>query len=613
MQALRLWIPILSALIALATSGPVVSQSLFGGDDFLPVSEAFGYQLQDNGDGTVTLNWDIAPDYYLYKKRLGIEGADGALGDIQYPSGTVIHDEFFGESEVFYNSADVLVDTGDARALKLTWQGCAEAGLCYPPQSARVELSGYAGSDTGSTPGASTRSGDSVGSGDDNATADTPGGELAEDESLTRQLASSGLFWNLAVFFGLGLLLVFTPCVLPMIPILSTVIVGNEASRSRAFALSGVYVVSMAVTYSLLGVAAALAGANLQAMLQAPVFIIAIAVVFVALALSMFGLYELQLPGFIRDRLGRVSQNQQGGSLASAAGMGVVAALLASPCMTAPLAGALIYITDTGDASLGGLALLALGLGMGAPLIALATFGAGLLPKPGTWMDGVKAVFGFILLGTTVYFLERILDDAVVLGLWGALTIALGLSLWHLARAVSRSMPLRTLTSSAGAVVALWGALMMIGAAAGGSQAWQPLNGLALAGTANTPAAPQHAQFDDFKSVADLDQAVASAGSQGQWTLVDFYADWCVSCKVIEEEVFGDETVIAELSDMQLLRADVTANDALDQELMQHLQVIGPPTILIIGPDGTEYRSQRTTGEVSADVFLNRLNQARQS
>ncbi|MCE0760858.1 protein-disulfide reductase DsbD [Marinobacter sp. G11] len=614
MRAIRLWIPILSALMALATSWPAASQSVFGGgDNFLPVQEAFQYQVEDNGDGTLTLSWDIAPDYYLYKKRMSIEGVDGALGEIQFPSGTLIHDEFFGESEVFYNNVELLIDAGDASGLDLTWQGCAEAGLCYPPQSATVDFNGEPQSASGKTAG----SGPSVDSSNETTASAAPATQgdtaVAEDESLTRQLASSGLLWNLVVFFGLGLLLVFTPCVLPMIPILSTVIVGNEAGRGRAFALSGVYVMTMAVTYALLGVAAALAGANLQAMLQAPVFIISIAVVFILLALSMFGLYELQLPAFIRDRLNRVSNNQHGGSLASAVGMGVVAALLASPCMTAPLAGALIYIADTGDAMLGGLALLALGLGMGAPLIALATFGAGLLPKPGAWMDGVKAVFGFILLGTTVYFLERILDDALVLGLWGALTIALGLSLWHLARAVTRSAPLRTLSSSAGAVITLWGALMMIGAAAGGSQIWQPLNGLALAGSAPTQAGPQHAQFDAFKSIADLDDAVAEAGNDGQWTLVDFYADWCVSCKVIEEEVFGNDNVIAELADMQLLRADVTDNDKLDQELMKHLRVIGPPTILIIGPDGTEYRAQRTTGEVSAEVFLNRLDQARQS
>lgn len=594
MQVIRPWIPILSALMALATSWAAAGQALVGGsDEFLPVQEAFQYQVHDNGDGTLTLAWEVAPDYYLYRKRLRIEGVDGALGNIDYPTGTVIHDEFFGDSEVFYERADILIDAGDARALTLGWQGCAEAGLCYPPQSATLDFNGNPVSV--------------------NAKARSHGAGLAEDESLTRQLAASGLFWNLAVFFGLGLLLVLTPCVLPMIPILSTVIVGNQAGRGRAFALSVVYVVTMAVTYALLGVAAALAGANLQAMLQAPVFIISIAVVFILLALSMFGLYDLQLPASIRDRLGRVSSNQRGGSLAGAAGMGVVAALLASPCMTAPLAGALIYIADTGNAFLGGLTLLALGLGMGAPLIALATFGAGLLPKPGAWMDTVKAVFGFILLGTTVYFLERILEDALVLALWGALTLALGLSLWHIARAVSTNAPIASLTRSAGAVVTLWGALMMIGAAAGGGTLWQPLQGLVVAGNASATGEPQHAVFEDFKSVADLNRAVAEAGSRNRWTLVDFYADWCVSCKVIEDEVFGDEAVMAELSEMQLLRADVTENDALDQELMRHLRVVGPPTILIIGPDGQEYRAQRTIGEISAETFLNRLHQARQS
>jgi len=601
-RTIRLWLSILSALLVSVISGPVSGQSLFGSnDEFLPVQQAFQYDIQDMGDGTLILDWDIAPDYYLYRKRMTIDGVGGDLADIRYPSGTVIRDEFFGDSEVFYNRAEIVIGRGDARALTLTWQGCAEAGLCYPPQSVTVDFNGnpVSASDSGADAKPIPDSSRNVSSG------------MAEDESLTRQLASSGLFWNLAVFFGLGLLLVFTPCVLPMIPILSAVIVGNESGRGRAFALSGVYVSTMAVTYALLGVAAALAGANLQAMLQAPALIVAIAVVFVLLALSMFGLYELQLPSFVRARLSRISERQHGGSLTSAATMGVVAALLASPCMTAPLAGALFYIADTGDVTLGGLALLALGLGMGVPLIALATFGAGLLPKPGAWMDGVKAVFGFILLGTTVYFLERILDDALVLALWGGLTIAAGLALWYVAGAVSCITPLRTLAASAGAVVSLWGALMMIGAAAGGSQPWQPLNSLVTESRAASE--QQHAAFDDFKSVADLNRALAEAGDRGQWTLVDFYADWCVSCEIIEEEVFGDARVIARLSDMQLLRADVTANDKLDQELMRHLKVVGPPTILIIGPDGQEFRAQRTTGEVSAEVFLDRMAQAHQS
>lgn len=614
MRETRLWVRILSTLIVLATSWPVAGQSLFGtgtGSDFLPVEEAFQYSLTQNPDNTMTLRWDIAEDYYLYRKRLTIEGVDGELGGIEYPPGLMINDEFFGESEVYYTQAEVRIEPGKASALSLSWQGCADAGLCYPPQSAEVRFSGEPWSG-GSEEEQASRSpiGDVTSPG--SVASSVSSQALAEDQSLTSQLAAGGVAWNMLVFFGLGLLLVFTPCVLPMIPILSTVIIGNGAGRSRSFVLSTVYVMTMAMTYALLGVLAAMAGANLQAVLQAPVFIILIAIVFVLLALSMFGLYELQLPSFIRNRLGQLSSQQKGGSLLSAGIMGVIAALLASPCMTAPLAGALIYIADTGDTVLGGLALLALGLGMGAPLIALATVGAGLLPKPGGWMNAVKALFGFVLLGTTVYFLERIIDDSVTLALWGALTLALGIVLRSAASSAEKSRSLNLISLSLGTILALWGSVMMVGAAAGGDKLTQPLNGLALGGV-NGSIEQTHAWFEDFKSVEDLNRAVAEAGGEGQWTLVDFYADWCVSCKVIEEEVFGDASVVAALSDMQLLRADVTDNDALDQALMKHLEVIGPPTILILGPDGQEYRAQRTTGEVSAEVFLERLGLARQS
>ena len=604
MRTIRSWLLMLSALSFLVTGLPAYGQSPLGNNnDFLPVDQAFKYSLQDNNDGTVTLLWDIAPGYYLYRDRMKVEGNNTGLNDVSYPSGKTITDEFFGDSEVYFNLAELLITTGDANALKLTWQGCAKAGLCYPPQTVRVDFSGQ-----------EVQAADISGPGSNgDVTSAAASNELAEDQSLASQLAGSGLIWNLVIFFGLGLLLVFTPCVLPMIPILSAVIVGSDALRGRAFILSLVFVVAMAITYALLGVAAALAGANLQAMLQAPLFIAPLAVIFVLLALSMFGLYELQLPAFIRDRLDQVNSKQKGGSLSGAAVMGFISALLASPCMTAPLAGALIYIADSGNASFGGLALLALGLGMGAPLIALATIGSGLLPKPGAWMNGVKAVFGFILLGTAVWFLERILDDPLILALWGALALALGLSVRQVVNTQSTEAPLKTLMSSTGAVITLWGALMVIGAAAGGTQLWQPLATLAGSGNATPAASKAHARFDSFKSVNDLNRAVESAGSKGQWTLVDFYADWCISCKVIEKEVFGDPEIVEALSDMQLLRADVTANDKLDQELMRKLQVVGPPTILIIGPDGQEYRAQRTIGEVSARQFLNRLAAARQS
>lgn len=599
----RLPVILLGYLLLLAAPGVLWAQSSLAGDDYLSPEQAFDYQLSTNADGSVTLSWNIAPDYYLYRKRMNVEGVDSPIRSVDYPDGEIITDEFFGDSEVYFNSAQILIQPQDARKLKLTWQGCAEAGLCYPPQHTTVTLD-RAGAATGKAQATA---------------ADGPGSPAAQnqatDQSLARQLADSGLLLNLAIFFGLGLLLVFTPCVLPMIPILSAVIVGSQARRARALWLSSVFVVSMAFTYALLGVAAALAGANLQAALQAPVFIVPLAVIFVLLALAMFGIYELRIPAVLRQRLDRVNQRQKGGSLTGAAVMGFLSALLASPCMTAPLAGALIYIVDTGDATLGGLALLALGLGMGAPLILLATVGSGLLPKPGRWMVAVKAAFGFILLGTAVWFLERIIPGPAELLLWGALALGLGLTLWRLRKPLASAEAVQQLVGSVGLLICLWGGLMVIGGAAGGDQWLRPLQPFVRLPpqAAETVQPASETEFTVFKSKADLDEALDKAGSRGQWTLVEFYADWCVSCKVIEEEVFGDPAVQKAMADMQLLQADVTRNDAIDQALMRQLQVVGPPTILLFGPDGKEYRAQRTVGEISAEAFLDRLESAHSS
>ena len=585
---------LISTLLVAVGAPMTTAQSLDGGgSEFVPVEEAFQYDLQEHSDGSISLSWRIAPGYYLYRKRMEVQGQNGELEEVIYPDGETISDEYFGESEVYFNSAELLIRSGSADIIQLSWQGCAEAGLCYPPQHATIDV---------------TKSSSASGSPSDPAS-----GELAADESLASQLTDSGLVWNLLVFFGLGLLLAFTPCVLPMIPILSSVIVGSGALRKRAFWLSLTFVLAMAVTYSALGVAAAFAGANLQGMLQQPIFIGPLAIIFVLLALAMFGLYELQLPAPIRDRLERANSRQSGGSLAGAAVMGFFSALLASPCMTAPLAGALLYIADSGDAVLGGLALLALGLGMGAPLVALATLGSSLLPRPGPWMNGIKAVFGFILLGTAIWFLERVLDNSVVLALWGALALSIGLILRQTAGATNK-MALRNLLNTSGMVVALWGALMIIGAAAGGHQMLHPLEKLAQGEAVIADGvADSSGSFEDFKSWPDLERSLAEAGGRGQWTLVDFYADWCVSCKVIEEEVFGDPKVQQAMGDMALLRADVTKNDLADQELMRRLKVLGPPTVMIFGPDGQEYRAQRTIGEISAEAFLERLHTARSS
>lgn len=576
-------------------------------NDFLPVEEAFQYDVTTGPDNTIAIDWEITEGYYLYRSRLTVSGNNGTVERVESPAGQTITDEYFGESEVYYDSVRVTVAPGDAETLSLSWQGCAEAGLCYPPQTATVAVPGADSASTTDSGGATTGASGS-GTASQNETPDTA---LAEDQSLAQQLSDDSLFWSLAVFFVLGILLVFTPCVLPMMPILSAVVVGKGAGRSRAFMLSLVFVLFMAVTYAVFGVIAAMAGANLQAFLQNPVFIGALAVLFVLLALAMFGLYELQLPAFLRDRMDSLNQKQSGGSLGSAAIMGVLSALMASPCMTAPLAGALLYIADTGDALLGGTALLALGLGMGAPLILLGTVGGQLMPRPGVWMNRVKAFFGFVLLGTAIYFLDRVLDPALTLGLWAALMLALAATLYS-QLAGQLSGPLTAITRVLALLIGLWGGLMLIGAAGGAENATQPLSFLSgSAGTASSDEASEEAlEFDNIADHEALQQSVASAARNGRWTLVEFYADWCISCQVIEEEVFGDSQVQNALADFQLIQADVTDNTPAHQNMMKQLDVVGPPTLMLYGPDGQEVRAQRVVGEIGPDAFLDRLEKA---
>lgn len=595
MRYTRSAVTVMAALfLMLGSMIPV--QAAIDQSEFLSPEDAFQYELVPDGD-RLRLEWTIADDYYLYRKRMSVSGQDAEPASVSYPEGEIITDEYFGESEVYYGQAEVMIDPGAVRTLELSWQGCADEGLCYPPQSATVTLDGE-------TSGAGGKK-------DPESVQAEGAAPQAEDEYLASSLADSSLVWNLALFFGLGLLLVFTPCVLPMVPILSAVIVGSQAGHGRALQLSLAFVITMAATYAVLGAVAGLIGANLQAVFQVPLFIGGLAGIFVLLALSMFGVYELQLPGLIRERLETINNRQTGGHLGGAALMGFFSALLASPCMTAPLAGALLYIAESGDALYGGLGLFALGLGMGAPLVAFGTLGASVLPKPGPWMNGVKALFGLILLGTAIWFLDRILADPVVMALWGVLAVIAAVLALTAVRHAKLAEPARALAAALALVVGLWGALMLVGSSAGGSDPYSPLRPFVGGGepaVAVGEADDGMAGFEIIKSPRDLDQAVASAGEQGQWTLLEFYADWCITCEVIEEEVFGDPEVQKALADVQLLQADVTANDSTDQALMDELQVVGPPTIMLIGPDGEERRGYRVTGEISSDAFLQRLS-----
>ncbi|OHX11719.1 thiol:disulfide interchange protein [Chromobacterium sphagni] len=573
-------------LLALLWAAPAGAQA-----GFLPPEQAFRLSAEPQDDGRLRLRWDISDGYYLYRKHITVEALPaGSAPAPAMPAGKTIADEFFGESEVYFQRLELQVETGQARQLRIGWQGCAEAGLCYPPQSRVVTLAGGGPQTREAMPGGQTQA-------------------QGEDQTLAAQLAQAGTAWMLLVFFGLGLLMAFTPCVLPMLPILSSLVIGSSASARRGFALALAFVLPMALSYAALGAAAATMGANLQAMLQTPWALGLFAALFALLALAMFGAYELQLPAFLRNRLSRASQRQQGGTLGGAAAMGVLSAALVGPCMTAPLAGALLYISDSGDVLKGGLALLAMGLGMGAPLLLVGALGARLLPRPGLWMNRVKAAFGYMLLALAAWFLGRVLPPAATLALWGAWLLAAAVGLLAMSQGCAAGQAKWTLRGMA-SLLALWAAAMLIGAAAGQSNPLQPLAFAA----ANKASAGQAASFMDgfatVRSAATLQREIDAAAGQGKWTLVDYYADWCVACKEMEHQVFGDARVQQALAGMRLLRPDVTAAGDDSRQLLAAHQVLGPPTLLFIGPDGQERRAARVVGALSADAFLARLRQA---
>ncbi len=568
-------------------------------EDFLPPEQAFQLTVVPQADGRVSLNWKISDGYYLYRKQLSITSEPAnQVKDLILPKGRSKKDEFFGISEVYDHKLEVQVDAPDAQTLIATWQGCAEAGLCYAPQTQTIKLPNSA---------QMSKASEEIKSFSFSA---------ASDQSLAQRLSHSGAGWMLLVFFGFGLLLTFTPCVLPMLPILASLIVGSGASTRRSFSLALAFVLPMALTYALFGVAAALLGGNLQALLQTPWALGSFALIFIVLALAMFGLYELQLPAFLRERLNNASAGQSGGTLGGAMLMGVFSALLVGPCMTAPLAGALLYISSTGNAVIGGLALLAMGLGMGLPLLLVGTLGARLLPRPGPWLERIKILFGLVLLGLAAFFITRIMLPSIALGVWGAWVLAGALSLSVLAQH-SQGIK-RWLCAYLAFLLGLWGVLMVIGAARGAQNPWQPLTVVteeksSTKLTNSTSIAKNYIQstFTPVKTQPELSALIKQAGEQGQWTLVDIYATWCVECKAIDREVFGDSRVQQALSDMRLLRVDVTANNADVKTLMAAHQIFGPPTLLLIGPDGEERHAQRSIGKLSPNTFLARLAQAR--
>jgi thiol:disulfide interchange protein DsbD len=560
-------------------------------NDFLPVDAAFPLEVIAEGPDRIRVRFDTRPGYYLYRHRLtfATDAPGVTLGTPSMRRGELKTDEFFGTQEVFHDELLIALPVArdGSRALDLMlevgFQGCADAGLCYPPEKRRLTVSLPAGKGSA-------------------AAGPAPGGFVSEQDRLATLIRDGRLPWVLATFFGLGLLLAFTPCVLPMVPILSGIIAGGgpDITPRRAFMLSLTYVLGMAAMNTLAGIAAAAAGQQVQAAFQQPWIIIGFAALFVALALSMFGAFTLQVPAALQTRLSEASSRQRAGTFAGVAVMGALSALIVSACVAPPLFAALAVISQTGDVVRGGSALFAMSLGMGMPLLAIGTSAGRLLPRAGGWMETVKKLFGVLMLGVAAWMLARIVPERWALLLWAVPAAAGAVVLWQAANPVAGAG--RWALRGAGVVVAAWGLALVAGAALGGRDPLAPIPQLA--------GEHRELEFRRIKSLPDLEREVAAAARSGRPVMLDFYADWCVSCKEMEKYTFTDAGVQAALANAVLLQADVTANDEQDQALLKHFGIFGPPTIAFYGADGAERPAFRVVGFMKAPEFARVVTQA---
>jgi len=593
-------------------------------DDFLPVDKAFAFSAAVENGNLIKASWEIADGYYLYRDRMkfSLKDADGIeIGSIPFPPGKEKVDESFGKMVVYMHNADIplplqrsMLEAKDI-TLVAKYQGCAEKGLCYPPQTREMPLSLPAGqampvamNNGGASAATDSASSPSTSS---NASSDEP---ISEQDQIADLLRQGNTIWIILSFFGFGLLLAFTPCVFPMIPILSSIIAGQgeNISTKKAFTMSLVYVLAMTVTYAIAGVIAGLSGANLQAAFQNPWILSSFAGIFVLLSLSMFGFYDIQMPSFIQSRLTEMSNRQQGGTLVGVGIMGFLSALIVGPCVAAPLAAALIYISQTGNAVLGGVALFALGLGMGAPLLVIGTSAGELLPRAGKWMDAVKSVFGVLMLAVAIWMLDRILPGQVTMVLWALLLIVSAIYLGALEPIKESATGWPKLWKGLGMVSLIYGILLSIGAAIGNTDPLLPLENLTARGGGG--GGEQKVSFQQIKGPDGLEQALKQASAQGKMAMLDFYADWCVSCKEVEKYTFSDPEVKAEMEKMMLLQADMTEDDDLDKALKTKFSVVGPPTIMFFDRSGKELKRYRVVGEtgMKRDRFLPHIRKVQQ-
>ncbi len=592
-------------------------------DEILDPELAFTVTTGPASNGSVPISWVIAEGHYLYHPKFKFEVLQPAgveIANTELSRGKIKNDEFFGEVEVHRSSANAVVSFNNPErltnvTLKVGYQGCADIGICYPPQFKELILSEIPAAAMASVKPADA-GGSQLNSGNTDGIVKTALSEnqqaapMAEQDRLAASLGSGKTITTILTFFGLGLLLTFTPCVLPMIPILSSIIVGNGAriGTGKAFTLSLIYVLAMALTYTVAGVIIGLTGENIQATLQHPYVLGTFALLFVVLAASMFGLFELQMPAFVQNRLMTVSNNQKSGSIAGVATMGFLSALIVGPCVTAPLVGALIYIGQTGDAVLGGAALFALSMGMGLPLLIIGTSFGKYLPTAGPWMDKIKAVFGVMLLGLAIWMLDRVVPGWVTMALASLLLIVVGMFLGVFEGKTDHGW--QRLGKGIGYASLVYGTLLMIGVTTGSGTLFRPLQGLANAGgeASASSSTTEHVAFSQVKGIQELEAALTLAKAQNKPVILDFYADWCVSCKEMEAFTFTDTQVAERMNKAVLLQADVTANDKEDKALLRRYGIFGPPAIIFYNTEGAEIDGARVVGYMPADKFSYHLD-----
>jgi thiol:disulfide interchange protein DsbD len=627
--SLFLGLSLLSQPLAAAEESVDLSKLFGGKSEFLDVDEAFKLNAEVV-DNEIIVKFEIADEYYLYRSRFYFDAKGAKLSDAYIPDGKKKVDEYLGDVEVYHHNLEISIPFVAHRkdfTFIVEYQGCAEAGLCYPPEEKKLSLLASTVSPLGgvSAPSGGNPNANNLASNNTNETssqsANTSTTKTAKpfvpkQEELSNFLSDKSLLEIVFYMVLLGIGLAFTPCVLPMVPILSSIIVGQgkQITTRKSFFLSLTYTQSMAIPFAgiglLVGGASQIFGVDINTnSLQSPWFVVPAAVIFLLLSLSMFGFYELQLPSGMRNKLSNVSNSQQGGTLVGAGIMGFLSALVVSPCVTVPVAGVLLYIAQTGDAVIGGVALYSLALGMGIPLLLVGVGGGKLLPKAGGWMNAVKAAFGVGMIAMALYITKHIIPETLNMILWSILLIVTATYMGALSSVETNSAKL---WKGIGLVIFCYGLLLLVGAAMGNGQLLKPLKGLSVSTSANSTlqATEETHRFIGVKTIADVERHVAEANAQGKSVMFDFFAVSCTACYEFEELVFPDPEVIKALANTVLIQADVTANDAEDKALMKHFEVIGLPSILFFDKNGFEDKRLRAVGLEEAEVFVQRIEAA---